>query len=54
MEYKSIMINKFTKKSIEAAIDETINDMVKKGWSFVQITGVGGGYGYILIFSRDF
>ncbi|WP_156921271.1 hypothetical protein [Acholeplasma granularum] len=52
LEYKSVLINKVLKKSIESAIDSTINDMVKSGWTFVQMTGTQS-YAVILLFSRD-
>ena len=51
LEYKSIVIVKYTRKSIEEAIDQTITDMLKLGWSFVQMSTLNGGI--ILLFSRD-
>lgn len=50
-EYKSIIISKMRKESAERAIDEAMNEMSKKGWEFVSISGTLG-YGIVLIFSR--
>lgn len=51
LEYKSIMIIKYLKRTIEEAIDQTIAEMLKQGWSFVQMAATNGGI--ILLFSRE-
>lgn len=52
LEYKSIYINKILKKSVEKAIDEVLNEMASKGWTFVQISGSPVN-GSVLIFSKE-
>ncbi len=52
LQYKSIVLHKLFRKAIEESINETLNDMTQKGWTFVSIAGTPG-YGFALVFSKE-